>query len=120
MVTEWAEKNLHRFRNPSLATATFFTGGEESIKFVDNEWYTLSEGLYRAYLATGDERYPRFLPKFWHYDYYWDGLRADNPDVMTRVHGYSHVNTLGGAAMAYRVSGDKKISGYFNPWLRPD
>lgn len=106
-VTEWAEKNLHRFRNPSLAHRDVFTGGEESIKFVDNEWYTLSEGLYRAYLATGDERYRDFA-QIWHYDYYWDGLRADNPDVMTRVHGYSHVNTLGGAAMAYRVSGDKK------------
>ena len=106
-ITGWAEKNLHRFRNPALAHRDVFTGGDESIKFVDNEWYTLSEGLYRAYLATGDQRYRDFA-QIWHYDYYWDGLREDNPDVMTRVHGYSHVNTLGGAAMAYRVTGEKK------------
>jgi hypothetical protein len=29
------------------------TGGESSIKGIGNEWYTLSEGLYRAYLAIG-------------------------------------------------------------------
>lgn len=106
-ITGWAEKNLHRFRNPALAQRDVFTGGDASVKFVDNEWYTLSEGLYRAYLATGDQRYRDFA-QVWHYDYYWDGLRQDNPNVMTRVHGYSHVNTLGGAAMAYRVTGEKK------------
>lgn len=106
-ITNWAEQNLHLFRNHAKALPDSFVGGEPSIKSIDNEWYTLSEGLYRAYLATGDEQYRKFA-QVWHYDHYWDGLRNDQPDVMTGVHGYSHVNTLGGAAMAYRVTGEQK------------
>lgn len=106
-ITVWAEKNLPRFRNPAKAPRELFTGGENSIKGIDNEWYTLSEGLYRAFLATGDERYRRFA-EVWHYNYYWDSLRENNPEVLTRVHGYSHVNTLGGAAMAYQITGEVK------------
>ena len=44
-ITDWAERNLSRAR-PYGADA--------------NEWYTLSENLYRAYLATGDRRYRDF------------------------------------------------------------
>ena len=107
-ITAWAEKNLHRTRKPAGGDRASFTGGDPSIKLIDNEWYTLSEGLYRMYLATGDERYRSFA-QVWHYDVYWDALRDGNEGAMTRaVHGYSHVNNLGGAAMAYRVTGDKK------------
>lgn len=104
-ITGWAEKNLHRKRDPALAG--HFTGGDPSVLETDNEWYTLSENLYRMYVASGDERYRDFA-LVWHYDYYWDGLRHGNADVMTGTHGYSHVNNLGGAAYAYRVWGDEK------------
>jgi DUF1680 family protein len=105
IITDWTEKHLHRFRNPALSTRSTFTGGESSVKNADNEWYTLSEGLYRAFLATGEDRYRSFA-SVWHYDYYWNGLLRKDPNVLTRVHGYSHVNTLGGAAMAYKVTGE--------------
>ncbi len=80
-----------------------------------NEWYTLSENLYRAYLATGEPKYRDFAG-VWEYTGYW-GLYADRRDIfgprpggspMGAYHAYSHVNTLGGAAMAYRVKGERR------------
>jgi hypothetical protein len=47
-ITDWAVKNLDRKR-PYGADPC--------------EWYTLSENLYRAYLATGDARYRDFAEK---------------------------------------------------------
>jgi len=112
-ITRWAEKHLDR-------TRPYGADG--------NEWYTLSENLYRAYLLTGDERYRDFA-KVWEYTPYWklyaekrsifsvaswmhkptgDGLPdlgSDPKDSNIGYHAYSHVNTLGGAAMAYRVTG---------------
>ena len=47
-ITAWAERNLERSRR-TADTST--------------EWYTLSENLYRAYLATGDARYRDFAER---------------------------------------------------------
>ncbi|MGA7341645.1 MAG: beta-L-arabinofuranosidase domain-containing protein [Terracidiphilus sp.] len=92
-ITDWAIKNLDRTReNPPGG------GGQE--------WYTLSENLYRAYLNTGDPKYREFA-RVWHYDKYWDGFSAGNPNA-DGLHAYSHLNTLSSAAMAYRVSGDPR------------
>lgn len=78
------------------------------------EWYTLSENLYRAYLATGEERYREFA-KVWEYPEYWDHF-ANRTDIFSKYpfwfgenpayHAYSHVNTLSGAAAAYEVTGE--------------
>jgi uncharacterized protein len=95
-ITDWATKNLDR-----------------SKPLPDGcEWYTLSENLYRAYLASGDAKYRDFA-KFWEYSEYWDFYaRNENPfgpDKAKRNranHAYSHVNTLGGAGAAYLVTGD--------------
>jgi len=97
-ITRWAETHLDR-RNPYSYSQT--------------EWYTLSENLYRAYLISGDERYKKFA-KVWEYTPYWkqyankQSIFAKRPDggQTMRYHAYSHVNTLSGAAMAYRVNGD--------------
>lgn len=112
-ITGWAEKHLDR-------TRPYGVDG--------NEWYTLSENLYRAYLLTGDVRYRDFA-KVWEYTPYWR-LYAENRSIFDAAswmhkptgdglpdlggakptnigyHAYSHVNTLGGAALAYRVSGE--------------
>lgn len=106
-ITTWAENNLSRKRLPANCETSSFTAGDQELNGEDNEWYTLSECIYRVYLATGDERYKEFAA-VWHYNYYWDAILQGNEDYMTSVHGYSHVNTLGGAALAYRVLGDKK------------
>ncbi len=55
-ITDWAIKNLDRRRRVN-DTAT--------------EWYTLSENLYRALLATGQAKYREFA-RVWEYRDYWD------------------------------------------------
>ena len=72
-----------------------------------SEWYTISENIYRAYAALGDEKYLKFA-KIWEYPYYWNRfLDVENFDFPPR-HAYSHVNTFGGAAMAYRLFGEDR------------
>ena len=99
-ITDWAIKNLERSRR---------------INDTSTEWYTLSENLYRAYLATGDAKYRDFA-QVWEYHAYWDKY-ADRTDIFgprpdgsrTEVyHAYSHVNTLGGAGAAFLVTGKKR------------
>ena len=97
-ITDWAIKHLDRSRG---------------INDTSTEWYTLSENLYRAYLATGDLKYRQFA-EVWEYHDYWDiyahgcDIFAPRPDGRrTEVyHAYSHVNTLGGAGAAFLVKGE--------------
>ncbi|HEX5052974.1 MAG TPA: beta-L-arabinofuranosidase domain-containing protein [Planctomycetota bacterium] len=95
-ITTWAEKHLDRARR----------FGDTS-----TEWYTLSENLLRASLATGDERYRRFAA-VWEYPEWWrwlgdPGERPALPAGVRSVHAYSHVNTLGGLGAAWLVRGDE-------------
>jgi DUF1680 family protein len=103
-ITGWAEKNLDRSR-PYDAN-----GGYDP-----TEWYTLSENLYRAYVATDDRRYRDFA-EVWEFSNYWD-IYARGDDIfgphwngkpVNAYHAYSHVNTLGGAGMAYAVKGEER------------
>jgi uncharacterized protein len=94
-ITDWAIKNLDRSQ-VTLPPLKASAGGDE--------WYTLSENLYRAYLNTGDPKYKKFA-EVWHYDKYWIPYAEGSPDA-DFLHAYSHVNTLSSAAMAYRVSGN--------------
>jgi DUF1680 family protein len=97
-ITGWAEKNLDRSR-------LFDRVGQGPAQ----EWYTLGENLYRAYLLTDEKRYCDFA-KVWEYTEYWAPFR-NNRDILKRpgrYHAYSHVNTFSSAAMAYRVSGDRE------------
>lgn len=99
-LTDRAEKGLGRKRLPATdadSQGGYFNG--------EMEWYTLPENLYRAYALTGDARYEEFAA-VWHYPHYWGmftGQTAGKPDGF---HGYSHVNTLSSAAMAYAVTGE--------------
>jgi hypothetical protein len=98
-ITDWAVGNLNRNHHGW-----------------NMEWYTLSENLYRAYLATGDAKYRDFA-RVWEYPEYWD-LYAEKRDLFSvpprggeravAFHAYSHVNTLSGAAAAYLVTGEKR------------
>lgn len=106
-ITQWAKRKLPVFKNMAGVKRNTFTGGEISIKGIDNEWYTLPENLYRAYLETGEEDYKSFAVQ-WHYDSYWDELHKGNAAICRGLHGYSHVNTLCSAAMAYRVTGNQR------------
>ncbi len=70
------------------------------------EWYTLSENLYRAYQATGDEQFKE-LAALWLYHQYWNKFAESSAARDAQgVHAYSHVNTFSSAAMHYAVTGD--------------
>jgi DUF1680 family protein len=96
-ITGWAEKNLDRtniFAFNSVSGST--------------EWYTLSENLFRAYEATNEIRYYNFA-KIWEFNEYWN-MFSRNSDIFGRqkeYHAYSSINSLNGAAMAYRVTGEE-------------
>jgi DUF1680 family protein len=70
------------------------------------EWYTLSENLYRGYQLTGNPDFKTFA-EVWLYPGYW-GKFANSPAPAGAqgVHAYSHVNTFSSAAMTYAVTGD--------------
>ena len=72
----------------------------EDEKGADIEWYTLSENLYRAYLATGNTKYRDFAD-VWNYDYFWDNISNSLEErylasYVYGVHAYSHINSLSG------------------------
>lgn len=103
-ITGWAMRNLERRRIPATPdnqSGGGWVGGSNG----DVEWYTLSENLYRLYLATGRQEHRTFA-EVWHYDSYWQRLAAGDAVAMTGLHAYSHVNSLSSAAMAYAVSGN--------------
>jgi DUF1680 family protein len=117
-ITDWAIEKLPRNRCPVVpyndpfyegATTTINgTAGDPAIKAVDVEWFTLVEVLDRAYLVTGDKKFGDFA-KVWHYDHYWNAILNDDQTYLMTVHAYSHVNGLGGPAMAYRVIGEPRF-----------
>ena len=97
-ITDWAIKHLDRER--TLATLL-------EPQSTNLEWYTLSENLYRAYQATGNEKYKSF-GDIWRYEDYWNQLADGKRTKSYIVHGYSHVNSFNGAAMTYAVTGDPR------------
>lgn len=91
IITDWAIKNLNQDR---------IYGQTQS------EWYTLTENLYRAYAVTKDKKYLDF-GKVWEYTDYWNSYLKGGPPIDSiRHHGYSHLNTLSGAAAAYLLTGE--------------
>ena len=99
-VTDFATKTLDRSNNladPSHNTAYYG---------VPQEWYTLSENLFRAYRLTGNPKFKTFA-EVWLYHAWWNKFaRTSAPPDAHGVHAYSHVNTFSSAAMAYDVLGD--------------
>ncbi len=106
-ITDWAIENLDKERHYPYDP-----------KNRNVEWYTLSENLYRAYEASGDQKYYDFA-NFWEYPQFWNkiGQGKNIMDEKIFYHAYSHLNSLSGAAMAYTVKNDPKylntlIGGY--------
>lgn len=96
-VTDWASRSFNRDRVPA-SKASFFGR--------PNEWYTLSENLYRAYQATGNPAFRSFA-EVWLYHPYWNSFAdTDAPADVHGVHAYSHVNTFSSAGMHYEITGD--------------
>ena len=102
-ITEWAARTFDRTRRHS-DNFDFWGAGPGPTQ----EWYTLPENLYRAYLSTGEQAFKDF-GDVWLYEDYWRPLAdaAELPEVVP-VHAYSHANSFSSAAMAYAVTGDKR------------
>ncbi|HET7216999.1 MAG TPA: beta-L-arabinofuranosidase domain-containing protein, partial [Vicinamibacterales bacterium] len=99
-VTAFAAKAFDRSNN--LADPTHNT----AYYGVPQEWYTLSENLFRAYRATGNDAFKTF-GQAWLYHAWWNKFaQTSSPGDAHGVHAYSHVNTFSSAAMAYDVLGD--------------
>jgi DUF1680 family protein len=90
-ITKWAETNLDRSRMPPTRPGNA------------GEWYTLSENLYRAFEATGEADF-RTFGDVWNYPSFWNMFTRQAPPDPFNAHAYSHVNSLGGAAMLYRLT----------------
>ncbi|MHB8636210.1 MAG: beta-L-arabinofuranosidase domain-containing protein [Fimbriimonadaceae bacterium] len=82
-----------------------------------DEWYTLSENLYKCYELTKE---PRYLAMAAEYDYshdYYDAFAAGFNAFTPTRHAYSHVNTLCSAAAAYAFTGNEKyLRAIRNAW----
>lgn len=101
-IIDYGIANLNRARVPAQNLTVRLTQGDPL------EWYTLAENLYRAYQATGKEKYREFA-EVWLYPQYWDRfMTSSNPTDVHGFHAYSHLNTFSSAAMAYAISGDPK------------
>jgi uncharacterized protein len=100
-VTAFASRTFDRSNNlADPAHNTAYYG-------VPQEWYTLSENLFRAYRATSNPDYKTFA-EAWLYHAWWNKFaKTDAPADAHGVHAYSHVNTFSSAAMAYDVLGDE-------------
>lgn len=98
--TDWARRTLeHENMIVVPSHNTMYYGRPQ-------EWYTLSENLYRAYQLTGDTKFKTFA-EVWLYHEYWNKFASTSaPSDAQGVHAYSHVNTFSGAAMTYSVTGD--------------
>ena len=102
-ITEWAARTFERTRRHS-DNLDFWGAGPGATQ----EWYTLPENLYRAYLSTGDLAYKDFAD-VWLYEDYWRPLAAASAlPVTVPVHAYSHANSFSSAAMAYAVTGEQR------------
>ena len=102
-VVDWGIKKLDRTRTPAARKPWKLHSGDRL------EWYTASENLYRAYLATGKAKYKKFGDA-WRYDAYWNKFAETSaPRDANGVHAYSHCNSFSGAAMAYLIDGDPKL-----------
>src|SRR5579862_243751 len=101
-IVDWGSKNLdHTNMTVVPHHNTMYYG-------MPQEWYTLSENIFRAHQLTGEPKYKSF-GEVWLYHTYWNKFaNSASPMDAQGVHAYSHVNTFSSAAMAYAVSGDPK------------
>jgi hypothetical protein len=74
-----------------------------------NEWYTLPENLYRAYVASGNELFKEFADVWLYEDYWRQFATTSSPAKVAPLHAYSHVNSFSSAAMAFRVTGERRF-----------
>lgn len=72
----------------------------------DDESYTLPENLFIAWQRTGERRYYDLARRFI-FSEFFDPL-AQGENALPGRHAYSHMNSLGSAAVSYLALGEKK------------
>jgi DUF1680 family protein len=101
--TRWATRTFERTRRPADGHDFWGAGPGDT-----QEWYTLPENLYRAYLAGAGSSVKEFAD-LWLYEDYWRPFaKSSEPPTVLPVHAYSHVNSFSSAAMAHAVGGDRR------------
>jgi uncharacterized protein len=97
-ITDWASRNLERENMIVVPSHNTMYYGKPQ------EWYTLSENLFRAYELTGNAKFENFA-EVWLYHQYWSKFaNTALPSDAQGVHAYSHVNTFSSAAMTYAIT----------------
>jgi uncharacterized protein len=72
----------------------------------DDESYTMPENLFIAWQRTGDRRYYDLAQRFIFHEFFDPLSRGEN--ALPGRHAYSHMNSLGSAAVSYLALGQKK------------
>lgn len=72
----------------------------------DDESYTMPENLFIAWQRTGDRRYYDLAQRFIFHEFFDPLARGEN--ALPGRHAYSHMNSLGSAAVSYLALGDRK------------
>lgn len=81
-------------------------GHEDFTGHVWDESYTMPENLFIAWQHTGDRRYYDLGQRFIFHDFFEPLARGEN--ALPGRHAYSHMNSLGSAAVSYLALGEKK------------
>jgi uncharacterized protein len=79
---------------------------EDFTGHVWDESYTMPENLFIAWQRTGDRRYYELGQRFIFHDFFDPLARGEN--VLPGRHAYSHMNSLGSAAVSYLATGERK------------
>lgn len=72
----------------------------------DDESYTMPENLFIAWQRTGNRRYYDLAQRFIFHEFFDPLARGEN--ALPGRHAYSHMNSLGSAAVSYLALGQKK------------
>ncbi len=83
---------------------TALVGHEDFTGHVWDESYTMPENLFIAWQRTGDRRYHELGQRFIFHDFFDPLARGEN--ALPGRHAYSHMNSLGSAAVSYLALGE--------------
>jgi uncharacterized protein len=81
-------------------------GREDFTGHVWDESYTMPENLFIVWQRTGDRRYYDLARRFIFHDFFGPLSRGEN--ALPGRHAYSHMNSLGSAAISYLALGQKE------------
>jgi DUF1680 family protein len=91
----------------ALSRAEQYARPHTDESFCWDEFYTLPENFFLAYIRGAGDRYRDLAKRFLADDWYFDPLAAGQ-NVLPGKHAYSHVNAMSSAVQAWLVLGSEK------------